>query len=172
MIFYVQKLFDIELCKNQKQKENSGYKKLFSVLMLIVILSTFILGVSARDIDFQDYNIISIYQKFNPAILDGYMTPDDGYGAPLVTLTFEQFHAKWGIDTEPGYENIIDDSDSIPQQVDIYGFYTTDTFYYCLVVKDLVHYNNGHENLYSGGDSVFFNILLTEQVQYSYNKNI
>ena len=140
--------------------------------MLIVILSTLILGVSARDIDFQDYNIISIYQKFNPAILDVYMTPDDGYGAPLVTLTFEQFHAKWGIDTEPGYENIIDDSDSIPQQVDIYGFYTTDTFYYCLVVKDLVHYNNGHENLYSGGDSVFFNILLTEQVQYSYNQNI
>ena len=54
--------------------------------MLIVILSTLILGVSARDIDFQDYNIISIYQKFNPAILDSYMTPDDGYGAPLVTL--------------------------------------------------------------------------------------
>ena len=55
------------MCKNHKQKENSGYKKLFPVLMLIVILSTLILGVSARDIDFQDYNIISIYQKFNLA---------------------------------------------------------------------------------------------------------
>ena len=118
------------------------------------------LSVSAvRDIDYQDYNIINIYQKSAPAILDGRMTAEDGYGAPLATITLEQFFDNWGIDTDPGYENINSDTDIIPQQVDIYGFYTAENFYYCLVVRDLVHYNNGHENLYSGGDSVFFNMV-------------
>ena len=135
-------------------------KKIISVIMILTMLCTLVLSVSAvRDIDYQDYNLINIYQKSAPAILDGRMTAEDGYGAPLATITLEQFFDNWGIDTDPGYENINSDTDIIPQQVDIYGFYTAENFYYCLVIRDLVHYNNGHENLYSGGDSVFFNMV-------------
>ncbi len=134
-------------------------KKRISVLLVIFMMGALVLGVGARDIDFQDYNLINIYEKSAPAVLDGRMTEKDGYGDPLVTLTADQFKANWGIDTNPGYEDINNDTNVIPNQVDIYGFYHDEVFYYCLVVNDLVHHNNGHDNLYSGGDSVFFNIV-------------
>ena len=70
-------------------------KKIISVIMIMTMLCTLVLSVSAaRDIDYQDYNLINIYQPEVLSIGGGLSGEKDYLLAPLLPMILSEQYTR------------------------------------------------------------------------------
>ena len=93
----------------------------------------------------------------SPPVIDGVFDPQEGWGDPIVH--HDTSDLKEYAETDPGFENLIDDPALMISNLDVYMKWDDTAFYYCATVTDPEHFNPEMDAAIWRGDSIIFHVV-------------
>ena len=112
-------------------------KKAISIFVLTALLLLLIVvPVSAADLFLMD---VTAGRAEKAPVIDGVFDPEEGWGDPVVH--HDSSDMKTFAETDPGFENLLDDASMMISNLDVYMKWDDTYFYYCANVTDTEHFN-------------------------------
>ncbi len=90
-------------------------------------------------------------------VIDGVFDAEEGWGDPIVHL--DSADMKSFAETDPGFENLLDDPAMMITNLDVYMRWDDTSFYYCANVTDPEHFNPEMDAAIWRGDSIIFHVV-------------